>query len=462
MLTFCSTVDSVIRNLVNMRARVTQFVCFLAVCNLAMHARAENWSQFRGANANGVVSEGELPVTWGPDDHVLWKVSLPGDGWSQPIVWGERLFVTAAETEKQAKPDPKFTTPNIGEKAATDVNYRWKVLCLDAAGGKTLWDKTARDGRPTVPTHRNNTYASETPATDGERVVAYFGMTGVYCYDFAGNLLWTRDIGTHPTMFGWGTGSSPILFGDKVYIQCDNDEASFLVALDKRTGKDVWRVDRDEQTNWSTPYVWKNKNRTELVTAGGNQFRSYDPESGKLLWSMTGSGRTATTPVGNADLLYVDSYDRFSGGFGVLAAIRPGASGDISLAVGEMSNSHVAWSSLMKGYRVASPVIAKDCLYVMDEFAGVIRCLDANTGKEHYRKRVPGAAAGFTASALVNGDNVYCTDQRGRTHVIAVGPEFRVVAKNDLNDEMCWASPAVAGNHIFFRTIEHLYAIGQK
>ena len=274
--------------------RVTQLVSFVAVCHVAAQALAENWSQFRGTNANGVVSEGELPVTWGPDDHVLWKVSLPGNGWSQPIVWGERIFVTTAETDNQAKPDPKFTTPNIGEKAPTDVSYRWKVLCLDAASGKTLWDRTARDGQPTIPTHRNNTYASETPATDGERVVAYFGMTGVYCYDFAGNLLWTRDLGTHPTMFGWGTGSSPILFGDKVYIQCDNDEASFLVALDKRTGKDVWRVDRDEQTNWSTPYIWKNKNRTELVTAGGSKFRSYDPESGKLLWSMTGSGRTAT------------------------------------------------------------------------------------------------------------------------------------------------------------------------
>ena len=239
------------------------------------------------------------------------------------------------------------------------MSYRWKVLCLDAASGKTLWEKTARDGRPTIPTHRNNTYASETPATDGERVVAYFGMTGVYCYDFAGNLLWTRDLGTHPTMFGWGTGSSPILFGDKVYIQCDNDEASFLVALDKKTGKDVWRVDRDEQTNWSTPYIWKNKNRTELVTAGGSKFRSYDPESGKLLWSMTGSGRTATTPVGNADLLYVDSYDRFSGGIGVFAAIRPGASGDISLGFSDTSNSHVAWSTLIKGFRVASPVICQ-------------------------------------------------------------------------------------------------------
>jgi len=145
-----------IHNLFNMRACVTQFVYFLAVYNVATLARPENWSQFRGADANGIVGEGKLSETWGPDDHVLWKISLPGNGWSQPIVWGERIFVTAAETDNQAKPDPKFTTPGIGDKALTDASYRWKVICLDAASGKTIWEKTARDGQPTVPTHRSN------------------------------------------------------------------------------------------------------------------------------------------------------------------------------------------------------------------------------------------------------------------------------------------------------------------
>lgn len=455
-----------------MRTRVTQLVSFLAVCGVAMQTLSENWSQFRGSNGNGIVSEGELPVTWGVDNQILWKVRLAGVGWSQPIVWGERIFVTTAESDKQSKPDPKQTGPGLGGYAAffsggtvslppPDVKYRWKVLCLDANSGKTLWERTARDGRPTIPIHANNTYASETPATDGERLVAYFGMAGVYCCDLAGNLLWTRDLGAQRMQFGWGTGSSPILFGDKVYIQCDNDEASFLVALDKKTGQDAWRIKRDEKSNWATPYIWKNKSRAELITAGGEQMRSYNPESGQLLWSMKGNGRTATTPVGDAELLYVDSYDRLSGGSGVFAALRPGASGDISLKSNETSNSQVAWSTTIKGYRIASPTLCQGCVYILEQNGGIIRCLDAKTGKEHYRKRLPGAA-GFTASALAHGDKVYCTDQSGRTHVIAAGPEFRVVAKNDLNDEMCWASPAVAGNHIFVRTIDHLYAIGQK
>jgi outer membrane protein assembly factor BamB len=445
-----------------MRRLVTPLVGLLIACGFRPAAAVENWSQFRGASGNGVVSDAQLPVVWDANHQILWKIELPGTGWSQPVVWGERIFVTAAETDNQSKPDPKFTTPDIGTKAPLDVNYRWKVLCLDAANGKILWDRTAREGRPTIPTHINNTYASETPATDGERLVAYFGMAGVYCYDLAGNVLWTRDLGAHPMQFGWGTGSSPILFGDSVYLQCDNDEASFLLALDKRTGKDLWRVDRDERSNWSSPYIWKNNLRTELVTAGGRQMRSYDPASGRLLWSMKGSGRTATTPAGNAELLFVDSYDSFAGSIGVFAAIRPGAAGDISLNGFETSNSHVAWSKLMKSFRVASPTLCRDCVYILEQFAGVVHCLDANTGKEHYRKRLPDAAAGFTASALVHADQLYCTDQRGRTHIIAAGPQLRVVAKNSLNEEMCWASPAVSGGRILIRTTDHLYAIGQK
>jgi outer membrane protein assembly factor BamB len=441
---------------------ISWFVGMIVAMLFAGEAASENWSQFRGANEDGVVSDAKLPIEWGPKNHVLWKVKLPGLGWSQPIVWGEKIFLTTAESDNPTKPDPKFITFDLGEKAPDDVNYRQKVLCLEVATGKTLWERTARDGRPTHRMHINNTYASETPATDGERVVAYFGMSGVYCFDLAGNPLWTRDLGSHSMLNDWGTGSSPIIFGDKVYIQCDNEDASFLVALDKKTGKDAWRVSREEQTNWSTPYIWKNKIRTELVTAGGAQTRSYDPQSGKLLWSITGSGRTATTPVGDADLLYVDSYQRDSGHTGVFAAIRPGASGDISLGFSETNNEFVAWSIILKGCRLSSPAICRDCIYILDQFLGIIHCHDAKTGQEHYRKRMPGSAAGFMASALVSGDKVYCMDQRGRTHVVQAGPELKILALNKLSEEMTWSSPAVIGDRILIRTTGHLFAIGDK
>ena len=335
------------------------------------------------------------------------------------------------------------------------------MLCLDAATGEIVWEKIAREGQPTMHIHPNNTYASETPATDGERIIAYFGMTGLYCYDLAGKLLWSKDLEAHPTQFGWGTGSSPMIFGDNVYLQCDNDKASFLMALDKGTGDEVWRVERDEKSNWSTPYIWKNKLRTELVTAGGKHMRSYDPETGELLWSMNGGGRTATTPVGDAELLYVDSYDRLTGGSGqVMAAIKPGAAGDISLKPKETTNEHVAWSMQIRGGRMASPAICAGCLYVLENGGGFVRCMDAKTGRQHYRKRVPDAS-GFVSSPITSGDKLYCTDQNCKTFVLEAGPELKVLATNDLG-EMCWSSAAIAGDVLLIRTIDHLYAIGNR
>jgi outer membrane protein assembly factor BamB len=432
-------------------------------------AMAENWCQFRGANTNGVDQDANLPVEWGPDKQIIWQVALPGVGWSQPVVWGDKIFVTTAVSDRQPKPDPKIQGVGFNGLGGflssvglhpPEVNYRWKVLCLDAATGKLLWEQVARDGRPTMQVHPNNTYASETPVTDGERLIAYFGMTGIYCYDLSGNLLWSKDLGAYPMQFGWGTGSSPILFGDYVYIQCDNDNASFLVALNKTTGEETWRVTRNEKSNWSTPYVWKNKVRTELVAAGGNQMRSYDPKTGALLWEMTGSGRTSITPVGDEELLYIDSYDRLTGGSGIFAAIRPGAAGDVSLNANETSNSHVVWSARLTGYRVASPLLYKGELYILENQSGIVRCLDAKTGEERYRKRLPGTT-GFTASPLANSDKVYLLDQNCRTTVVEAGPELRIVATNDLN-EMCWSSPAAAGKRLLIRTVDHLYSIGQE
>ena len=449
-------------------SRVSIFaVSLLAILLPTRPVAAENWSQFRGPNG-GVVKDANLPVEWTKDKLVLWKASIPGIAWSQPVVWGDKVFITTAVTDQPTKPNPLEGGPGISRfeiffgasQKPPEVNYQWKLLCLDAATGNVVWEKTAREGRPTIRIHLNNTYASETPVTDGERVIAYFGMAGVYCYDLDGNLLWEKDLGAYPMQFGWGTGSSPLLFEDYVYIQCDNDKESFLVALDKESGEQVWRTPREEKSNWSTPYIWKNSVRTELVTAGGSQMRSYDPKSGELLWSMKSSGRTATTPVAANELLYVDSYDRLTGGSGTLAAIRPGASGDISLSGKETASDHVAWSLRLRGQRVASPLVCNDCLYVLEQNSGIVRCLDAQSGEEHYRQRLPGAR-GFTASPIGNGNKVYCIDQNGMTTVLEAGSEFNAIATSELG-EMCWASPAVVGDRLLIRTLDHLYCIGSQ
>lgn len=438
-------------------------------CLTTSHTLAENWPQFRGPNTDGVVTDAKLPVEWGPDKNVAWKTKLPGTGWSQPVVCGDKIFVTVAESDKQPKPDPQNNGPGFNSFTGflfssglnpPESSYRWKVLCLYAGTGSVAWEQVAREGRPTMQVHANNTYASETPVTDGERLIAYFGMTGVYCYDLGGKLLWSKDLGAYPMQFGWGTGSSPTLFDDHVFIQCDNDKSSFLVALNKKTGGESWRVDRDEKSNWSTPYIWKNKLRTELVVAGGGEMRSYDPKTGALLWKMRGSGRTAITPVGDEELLYTDSQDRLSGGSGILAAVRPGGEGDISLEVNETTNQHVAWSVVLKGYRVASPLLYQNCLYALENHSGIIRCLDAKTGEENYRKRIDGAS-GFTASPLANNGKVFLLDQNCQTTIIESGPELQVVATNNL-DEMCWGSPAIASGRLLIRTVDHLYAIGKE
>ena len=438
-------------------------------------AIAQNWSQWRGPQANGLATEKKLPTEWGIDKNLAWKVALPGKGWSQPIVWDNKIFMTTAVTENQAKPQAGnfnpmatadgpassgFRLPGFGPPPAPpDKLYSWKLICLDGATGNILWEKTACEGKPKATVNRNNTYASETPATDGEHVIAYFGNTGLYCYDVSGNLVWSKDLGVYPMQLGWGTGSSPLLYGGRVFIQCDNDQKSFLVALDKKTGDELWRVDRDEKSNWSTPYIWKNKQRTELITAGGSKLRSHNPDNGEILWEMSGAGRNSLTPVGDQELLYADSVDRMMGGRGPIVAIRSGASGDISLKEGETSNAFVAWSSQLRTFRVASPLLYEGCLYMLDQQRGQVRCYDAKTGKEYYSERLEGTK-GFTSSPWANDGKVFCLDETGVTVVLKAGPKFEALATNKL-DEMFWSSVAVMNENLLLRGVDHLYCIAK-
>ena len=448
-------------------------VCVLLIS--ASCAIAQNWPQWRGSQANGLAPEKKLPAEWGQDKNIAWKVALPGIGWSQPIVWGNKIFVTTAVTENQAKPEAGnfnpvatadgpastgFRFPGFGPPPSPpDKLYSWKLICLDGATGKVLWERTAHEGKPRATVNRNNTYASETPATDGEHVIAYFGNTGLYCYDVSGNLVWSKDLGVYPMQLGWGTGSSPLLYGGRVFIQCDNDQKSFLVALDKKTGDELWRIDRDEKSNWSTPYIWKHKQRTELITAGGSKLRSYNPENGELLWEMSGAGRNSLTPVGDQELLYADSVDRMMGGRGPILAIRAGAPGDISLKQGDTSNAFVAWSSQLRTFRVASPLLYEGCLYLLDQQRGQVRCYDAKTGKEYYNQRLEGTK-GFTSSPWANDGKVFCLDESGVTVVLKAGPKFEVLATNKL-DEMFWSSVAIMDEKLLLRGVDHLYCIGQ-
>ncbi len=439
---------------------ICRHLTFASVCALLVTSvSASEWSQFRGPRGNSVMDQAKHPVQWEENSNVAWKVKIPGRGWSQPVVAQELIFVTTAVSEGEEKPRRYDRgVPTDARDPRTDT-YQWKILCLSALTGNVLWEETAYEGKPATPKHRSNTYASETPVTDGERVVAYFGMKGVTCYDISGKRLWSKSLGEYPTQAGWGTGSSPVIYGDAVLIQCDNNQSSFLVSLDKKTGDELWRVAREEKSNWSTPYIWRNKQRTELVLAGGTKMRSYDPATGKVLWEMAGSGRTSISPVGDDDLLYVDSVASFQGSPGRLAAIRAGASGDISLPDEKtLSSQFVAWSIILNSYRNASPLLYADCLYMLEQSAGIVRCFNAKTGKVHYQQRLP-ESTGFTASPWMNDGRVFLLDDSGVTTVIESGPQFKSLSSNRLNDEIFWASPAISGDRLFLRGMQYLYCV---
>src|SRR5262245_60343577 len=315
-------------------------------------ARSEDWPQFRGPSASGLTTESQLPTEWSAEKNVKWKSRIPGVGWSSPVVWGDKVFVTTAITENQVKPKAGFSggrppggggPPGGGDKggrppggggpggaggrgaAPPDKVYRWEILCLDRSTGKELWNQLAIERKPTIATHSTNSFASETPVSDCERLYVYFGMTGLFCYDLAGTQVWKKDLGSFPMQMGWGTGSSPVLEGDRLFLQCDNEQKSFLVAFDKKTGSELWRIPRDERSTWSTPYVWKNKERTELVTAGTKRIRAYDPATGKVLWEFGGlsNGRCSATPVGDSERLFTGVGG--GRGTGPLFAVKAGA-----------------------------------------------------------------------------------------------------------------------------------------
>lgn len=491
------------------------FVVACLLFGLASAARGENWPQFRGPAGSGIPSESRLPTSWAADKNIAWQVEIPGQAWSQPVVWGDQIFLTTAipEEEKpatetgeaadggkqgddypakkdEAKTDEAKPAKPATEKADEDKDgdkseggegdrprrrrgggggfggsipdrlYRWKVMCLDRATGAIKWEQLAHEGKPTIPIHRTNTYASETPVTDGERVYAYFGSEGLYCYDMEGHLLWSKSLGSYPMMLGWGTGSSPALLEGRLFVQCDNEKESFLVALDAKSGNEQWRVPREEKSTWATPFVWHNKVRTELVTAGAKKMRAYDPESGELLWeSANARGRCSATPVATDELLYV-GVGGGPGGLGPLLAIRAGAKGDITLEKDETSSDSVAWMAQRSGPPMASPLVYQGCLYVLEQGGGIIACYNALTGEQHYKKRIDGAK-GFTSSPWGYDGKIYCLDEEGTTFVIPVGPEFEVVATNKLDDHF-WSSMAVAGDHILLRGTSRLYSIAPE
>ena len=404
----------------------------------------------------GVSDNPDLPDRWSSSKNVLWKQNIPGRGWSSPVVWGERVFLTTVINQGQSEEPKKGLYFGGNRSKPPETIHRWKVYCLDLKSGKIRWERLAHQGAPAGPRHLKNSYASATPVTDGQRVYACFGNLGLFCYTMKGKLVWSKKWPVRRMRFGWGAAASPVLHKDRLYLVNDNDEASYLVALDKVTGKEIWRTERDEKSNWATPYVWENKLRTEIIAPGTGKVRSYDLE-GKLLYEFGGcSSITIATPYAKFGLLYVSS------GYILnrqrpLFAISPGAQGDISLSKTESSNQYIAWCQKQAAPYNPSTLVYGDLLYVLHD-RGFLACYDAKTGKEVYGKqRLPRGRA-FTASPWAAGGKIFCVNEYGVTFVVQAGREFKLLHTNALADgDMCMATPAMAGDRLILRTATTLY-----
>jgi len=431
----------------------------LLLCALcSSSSAAENWPQFRGADARGVSENAKLPSHWSATEHVEWKTAIPGRGWSSPVVWGERVFLTTVINTGETETPKKGLYLGGNRPEIPETEHVWKVLCLDLATGKTLWDKTVHQGRPQTPIHLKNSYASETPATDGERVYACFGGVGIFAFDFDGKEVWKRPLEPRRTRAGWGTAASTVLHEGRLIYQCDNDEQSYLLALDTRTGKELWRTSRDEKSNWSPPFVWQHTQRTEIVTAGSGAVRSYDLD-GKLLWSLRGmSSITIGMPYAADGLLYVSSGfvgDKLK----ALYAIKPGASGDITPPEGLRSSEFIAWWDPGIAPYNPTTLVHAGKLYVLYD-RGLLSCFDAKTGQPFYLKERLPRGPGFTCSPWAVGDHIFCLDEDGQTHVLRAGEKFELLSTNpSLDGEMCLATPALVGDRLLIRTDRHLYSI---
>lgn len=420
---------------------------------------ADHWPQFRGPHSLGVTEDAKLPDQWSQTENVAWKTDIPGVGWSSPIVWGDKIFVTSV-VSAGATETPKKGLYFGGERYDLSKDeHRWMVYAVDFKTGKILWEQEAHKGSVKASRHLKNSYASETPVTDGERVYAYFGNLGLFCYDLKGKLLWKQMFDPHKTRFGWGTAASPVLHKDRLYIVNDNDEKSFLLALDKKTGAQIWKVEREVGTNWATPYVWEHEQRTELIVPATKAVRSYDL-SGKVLWEFKGMSSIAIpTPFSKFGLLYIAS-GYVGDQHRPVYAVKPGAAGDISLKEGETSNQFIAWYLRQGAPYNPSPLVYGDHYYTLYD-RGFFTAHDARTGKEIYAKqRLDPNISGFTSSPWAYNGKIFCLSEDGDTYVIQAGTEYKLLGKNSLG-ELAMATPAIAKGSLVLRTASKLYRISK-
>jgi outer membrane protein assembly factor BamB len=426
-------------------------------------ADTAHWPQFRGPEARGIAEGHPLPRSWSVEngERVKWKTAIPGLGHSSPVVWGDAVFVT---TSISGTEDPTLKVGLYGniDPVEDDTVHRFVVYRVDAQSGKIVWQRTAFEGVPKIKRHQKSSHANPTPATDGERVVALFGSEGLYAYDMNGTLLWKKDLGVLDSGFfqvpaaQWGFGSSPIIHDGRVIVQADVQKGSFLAAFDVKTGEQLWRTERDDVPTWSTPTVHEDEARSQVLVNGYKHIGGYDLKNGKPLWRMRGAGDIPVpTPYVVGGLAFFTSAH---GPGSPIYAVRTSASGDVSLGDDERSNAGVAWSHPRGGSYMPTTLVYENLLYVLRD-NGVLAAYEIKSGERRYEQRLGNGGGGFSASVVAGDGKLYFTAEMGEVYVVKPGPEFELLATNEM-DEICMATPAISKGTLFYRTRGHLVAIG--
>ena len=456
----------------------------------------DNWPRFRGANAGAVADDPALPETWSRTENVVWNVGIPGQGWSSPIVWGDLIFVTSVLSDEPRQEPGRDLIPEPGQEGApvTSIDgiasapplatpYTWMLHAIDFATGETRWQRVLLTGVPLNPKHPKNTYASETPVTDGRYVYVFHANAGLFAVDFNGDIAWSREVtvpAAPPGMAtetriepgrtldagyfaGIGQAASPALHDGRIFIAADHEARSwFFAAYSTQTGEELWHVHEgktEEAYGWSSPFVWENDLRTEVVILGNNRVRSFGLD-GARLWEIEGlSVSTTPTPLAADGLLYVSSGFP-SMLFRPVYAIRPGASGDISLEAGETNNEHVVWFHADAGTYMPSGLVYDGLFYGLYT-QGFLTAHDARSGDEVYgRVRIARGTGGFTSSPWAYNGRVFALSEDGDTYVIRAGPDYELLRVNPL-EEMVNATPAVLRGSLIIRTVSSLWRIAK-
>jgi outer membrane protein assembly factor BamB len=429
--------------------KTLRFAFLLIPC--ALFAADDDWPRWRGPNDDGM-ARGDVPLEWSDTKNIAWRMQDPGRGFSSPVIWGDKIFLTTA-APTQGAPAPAAPQPSergAGGGAGAGIEHKFVVLCLDRHTGKILWEHVAKVATPHEGYHRRyGSFASNSPVTDDKHLYAFFGSRGLYKYDLNGKLIWEKQFSPMRMRLQFGEGSAAVLDGDTLFLKFDQEEGSYMLALDKQTGKEIWRATRDEISSWSAPLVIGHNGAKQVVVSASNKVRSYDAATGKLIWETAGLGSNVIpAPVAANGLVYVMSGHRQPN----LLAIRLGREGDLT------GTDAIAWTNNRGNPYSSSPVLHENKLYFVTD-SGMLSCLNALTGEAYYlQQRLP-KAYNFKSSPVGANGRLYLATEDDDVVVVKMGEKYEVLATNTLTDQMFIATPAIAGGSLYLRSQDALYCI---